>query len=1040
MRKKCAPRKAKGGIFEDIKKPKGRAIVNKMEKGGVKVDDIKKPKGRAIVNKMSTGGPHEEDVTVGSAATTDGGSTQDNSNGGGKGGEKGGEKGGGISAAALASSIKGLGAGADVIANVGGKKKKTGKDVVSSATGMMGAGAGIGSIAGPIGTAIGAGAGLAVGFGVGAIDKAITNKKIAKATAKAKAELVDSYSKSLINAKLASTTSYSLDQSKLNGVSLGDIVNDKQLTDQAKGNYEGFMANGGVKVDDIKKPKGRAIVNGMKDGGSKKPFKEWYKNTNKNYNSTSDYNLEDAYNELPLETMEAWRKNPEKNHLPDTYKKPNHPTFSVESKYFKNQLETPAGVWKENTFIPVKTGLLNAKTNSKGGEVVGAGGPKEDKVAAKIPNGSFVVPAENAHIAKGIRALVLGDSATKKAAVNTTESDKNVKLSNKEHVFTPKEVKAITAKGIDLNELAPNAKTKLDNGIQKLAEGGTKKNSPSEFKKQKEDEVKADFKSLTDYQFVMKHKITKSNFKANGFTINAKDNQNYLNMVDDSVKNKKTEKQETKALNKKVEIKPKELSSWDKVKNKIYTAKSIKEKESYLRMLESLPGENTNGRKSNKQLEAIRIAAYHIRSEKTKINSNQINDKLSDENAKINRNELNHLKKYQEYKKQYNAYLKNPENYTEDQLNKINDLGAEAIKNWGRKELPSDVDNEIKGKEAWLKNYATTKLVDRKRISAPNNVVANTILPKTAVPAGNPNIPTVKLDANGNPVPVTATPKTQGTTGGKRLAKKGTAPKRETFEPMKPITIGSQSDAIDKGLKELVPTAAPAKSTFEMPKEEPKKVTFASISDALGGPAGMASLGQMAVGLIHSETNQRPLDHVSPELMLAYKDAIATKTELSNEADYGLGEKVKVSAKNEIEANRLQAMNDIVAVTSGQGANASLRQLAQDKNKAVVGLEIADAETKLKKKQIAMAAGEQVGNLANAIDQRRRKIFEDDFTDYQQNAAASADLINAGLTNFVNNLAYQKGEKDRAEREAKYGIIQVSVPDPSKAGTEKQTG
>jgi hypothetical protein len=225
-----------------------------------------------------------------------------------------------------------------------------------------------------------------------------------------------------------------------------------------------------------------------------------------------------------------------------------------------------------------------------------------------------------------------------------------------------------------------------------------------------------------------------------------------------------------------------------------------------------------------------------------------------------------------------------------------------------------------------------------------------------------------------------------------------------------------------------------------MPKEEPKKVTFASISDALGGPAGMASLGQMAVGLIHSETNQRPLDHVSPELMLAYKDAIATKTELSNEADYGLGEKVKVSAKNEIEANRLQAMNDIVAVTSGQGANASLRQLAQDKNKAVVGLEIADAETKLKKKQIAMAAGEQVGNLANAIDQRRRKIFEDDFTDYQQNAAASADLINAGLTNFVNNLAYQKGEKDRAEREAKYGIIQVSVPDPSKAGTEKQTG
>lgn len=32
-----------------------------------------------------------------------------------------------------------------------------------------------------------------------------------------------------------------------------------------------------------------------------------------------------------------------RGHLPDTYKKPNHPTFSVDSKY--NNPQTPAGEW-----------------------------------------------------------------------------------------------------------------------------------------------------------------------------------------------------------------------------------------------------------------------------------------------------------------------------------------------------------------------------------------------------------------------------------------------------------------------------------------------------------------------------------------------------------------------------------------------------------------------------------------------------------------------------------------------------------------------
>mgnify|MGYP007012480998 CR=1 FL=1 len=65
---------------------------------------------------------------------------------------------------------------------------------------------------------------------------------------------------------------------------------------------------------------------------NKPSYGEWVKGVNPQFMGP-DYNLRAAYEELPFETMEAWRKDPNTNHLPDTYKLPNHPTFSDESKY-----------------------------------------------------------------------------------------------------------------------------------------------------------------------------------------------------------------------------------------------------------------------------------------------------------------------------------------------------------------------------------------------------------------------------------------------------------------------------------------------------------------------------------------------------------------------------------------------------------------------------------------------------------------------------------------------------------------------------------
>ena len=108
---------------------------------------------------------------------------------------------------------------------------------------------------------------------------------------------------------------------------------------------------------DINRP---ATVNGKQVGTwnmklaslppQKPTYQQFLKTANQDYIGP-DYNLEDAYKELPLKVMQAWAKDPEKNHLPDTYKLPNHPTFSNESKYYRQGMK--AGRWEGDNFVPI---------------------------------------------------------------------------------------------------------------------------------------------------------------------------------------------------------------------------------------------------------------------------------------------------------------------------------------------------------------------------------------------------------------------------------------------------------------------------------------------------------------------------------------------------------------------------------------------------------------------------------------------------------------------------------------------------------------
>ena len=103
-----------------------------------------------------------------------------------------------------------------------------------------------------------------------------------------------------------------------------------------------------------------------KSNYNKPLYQDFVKTANQDYLGP-DYNLEEAYKNLPYNMMQAWAKDPENNHLPDTYKLPNHPTFSNESIYYKPGMKAVKWVNEEPVNIETQnyTGSKALKIQGK---------------------------------------------------------------------------------------------------------------------------------------------------------------------------------------------------------------------------------------------------------------------------------------------------------------------------------------------------------------------------------------------------------------------------------------------------------------------------------------------------------------------------------------------------------------------------------------------------------------------------------------------------------------------------------------------------
>lgn len=92
----------------------------------------------------------------------------------------------------------------------------------------------------------------------------------------------------------------------------------------------------------------------------------------------------------------------------------------------------------------------------KGGEVKGKGTGTSDSIKIDAKDGSFIVPADNSEYAMELGREYLGWNDGEKASKKDGNID--IKASNGEVMFTPKEVSVLKYHGVDVDALAPKAK------------------------------------------------------------------------------------------------------------------------------------------------------------------------------------------------------------------------------------------------------------------------------------------------------------------------------------------------------------------------------------------------------------------------------------------------------------------------------------------------------------------------------------------------------------------------------------------------------
>jgi hypothetical protein len=684
-----------------------------------------------------------------------------------------------------------------------------------------------------------------------------------------------------------------------------------------------------------------------------------------------------------------------------------------------------------------------------GGKVVGPGTGRSDDVPAEIKQGSFIVPAKNAKLAEKIRKQFLGDTGKEVANLDQAGAGTvSVLLSNGEHKFTPEEADVlVNTHGINLDALAPDSDKKMGYGYQN---GGYV--SAHKAKKILKDGT------------VRGNKLTEDQMKYFGWIAGGR-KKGYKDGGE--VDGDETPAEKAARLKKEAEEQKKAKEAQDK---------KDKEDAYFLNKAKNL--QSLNDAKKERQ-ETTRQEFLDAKKNLEFINSD-IDRRQSQRKAKglpplpADRllSELNKAQsRFDQASKDYDAAMKD-ENYQQaaDGTVTYNPAGGGAPA--PKAAEPAKPEPMVTAAELAKKNQTkqTQQMVfDPQKgqyVAAP----AGTAPDATAQPSAAARVFSGGGGGGQSSLekPVTAdlkaiqdrfiaahggidTGEAPGTAEPTKTAKEAPlidSMKKQWQELMDAGKVG-EAQALEEQIKQMgyryeynpqtktsdwvsaagksigaqgvfqemgdlttaAETPAEAQAAANLPGANIKKVY-----DALGGAGGLLGLGQAAIGLVQSARNKRPVDTVDPLLVQRRDQAIA-------ESMYGFEPQELSAAKQDIATQRSNVFGMIKETAGGDvgAASANARLAALDANKAALNLSAADVRMREQKKSRADA-------LTQNVAESKRRIFQDSMTAFQQNQAASSELIGAGISNIFGAIQAQNNKQAADERADKYGNVFMGLP------------
>lgn len=575
--------------------------------------------------------------------------------------------------------------------------------------------------------------------------------------------------------------------------------------------------------------------------------------------------------------------------------------------------------------IPTKAGKTSQK-KSEGGKIEGPGGPKEDKIDAKMKEGTFIAPAENAKVAMEIRKKFLGDKGNKKAKLQQG-GGVDVKLSDQEVSFTPEEVALLRRNGIDLNALAPNAEPE-----NKLQKGGEVRD-PEAPTDAKEDRI-------TELESAIELEKAKSGQETN---TRIKSLQSQLRVA-----RQQTSIDELRSFQEQLRVNRANIENALKLTKDVGEARALRDQLTELNKL-------------GRQFPAIGKGVV------SELRIPDISDVMK----------LSQAGKVQEAQRKMQDILGVEEQVTEEVPAKETPQEKSLS---GAQRATQDVEsnitdaNKLKSRGDRMKEGLEGETIDTGLVDVDLTIPQTG--PRVGKEAGFEEVRTSDI----------------------------IAAEQEGREALSE-TLGGFEGVEEEG-------KLSQKKGEEDDEREEVKEGSESISKLVTG----LGAGQVGAGLISLlGQGQRPEDKLSPELSREYQDAV-------KEAQFGLSDPERAKIEKGIRAGRVGATEAIKATTTNPARSFALIQnILTQGNKARVETEAVSA--RLREAKVARRAG-----LAGQLAAKRRRLFEDKMRAFEQNQAASAQLLKTGIENIV-DAKRLKIEERKAEERKKVPAFNIVVPE-----------